>query len=513
MLSTQADIAANARRRGLRLRPASRLDPAVATFSTLALLFGTLFALVVPVGWGPDEAAQFDRAYQVASGRLAPQRLPDVDGSRVYGGAVPSSAVALNRFAGPPGRPPAQGRPLFQSSPARTAALARPINTPPVVTWFPNTAAYSPVPYVPAALGVRLARLLDLDVGTAWRVMRLAQVLAYVAVTSLGLLALRTFRLRWPALAVALLPTAIYQTGVVSADALTNAVAFTFVALVTKATVLLPPTERRPLARWEAALMYAGAVALPLMKPTYVILSLLLLVVPRTGGRSPATSPGRRLLRSVPVACSLLLAVGGLVWWSALSAGTADAMGWLRGPAQRHLVQPTEQLSYVLAHPLQVPGIAVRTLAINDWLYLSSFLGQMGYALSTNLVTSVAGATCTVLALGIGLAHARGGSAGRVRLTAMALVGIASVLAIFGTLYLAFTPLRASFVTGVQGRYFVPLGLLGVVVVAQLLRGRSEVTPGTARRLQWTTSLLCATALVLAALKYVAVMYVPWFHA
>ncbi|MFC8501847.1 DUF2142 domain-containing protein [Pedococcus sp. NPDC057267] len=485
----------------------------MVTVAALSLLFGTFFAIAVPVGWGPDEAAQFDRAYQVASGHFAPVRLPDVDGSRVYGGAVPSSAVALNSFAGPPGRAPAGGRPLFVSSAARDAALARPVNAEPVVTWFPNTAAYSPVPYVPAAVGVRLARLLDLDIGTAWRVMRLAQVLAYTLVVSLGMLALRAFRLRWPAMALALLPTALYQTGVVSADALTNAVAFTFVALVTKAAVLLPRDEGRTLSRWEAAAMYGAAVALPLMKPTYVILSLLLLVVPRPAGPSPARSRGARLLRAWPAAGALLLAVGGLLWWSSLSAGTADAMGWLRGPAQRHLVQPAEQLSYVLGHPLALPGIAVRTLAINDWIYLTSFLGQMGYGLSTNVVTSVAGATCTVVALGVGLAHAGVGRAGRVRLTAMALVWLASVLAIFGTLYLAFTPLRASFVTGVQGRYFVPLGLLGVSVAAQLVRRRSPVAPTTARRLQRTIPLLCLAALVLAALKYVAVMYLPWFHA
>jgi uncharacterized membrane protein len=187
-------------------------------------------------------------------------------------------------------------------------------------------------------------------------------------------------------------------------------------------------------------------------------------------------------------------------------------MGWMRGPTERHLVQPTNQLTFVLGHPLDTLGIAARTLALNDWSYLISFFGQMGYALGANLVTSVIGAACTVAALVIGLVYAAPGHAGRVRTLWLALVWLLSFAAIFGTLYLAFTPLKASFVTGVQGRYFVPLGLLGIAIVMRFLPARPDTGQRLLRRAELAVFVLCTAALVLAASKYTLLMYVPGYH-
>ena len=492
------------------------VDPTTGVFVVLSLVFGIFFALAVPAGWGPDESAQFDRAFQVASGGFAPLRLPDADGLPVYGGAVPGSAVHVATFAGPPsqlGRQADQWRPLFHPGPGYAAALAEPLNSDRVVVWFPNTAAYSPVPYLPAAVGVKVAELLDLSIGHAWTLMRLVQVLAYTLVAAAGLFALRTSRFRWAALAIALLPTAIYQTGVVSADAVTNAVAFTFLALVTKAVVLTPRTQRVALNRWEYSLLLLCAVALPLMKPTYFILSLLVLAVPTRLGRAATSELRSQWWRFLPAAGATVLSIAGVAWWSALSAGTTQGMGWMRGPSERHLVQPDHQLAFVVGHPLDVLGIGVRTLAMDDWSYLTSFFGQMGYALGSNLVTPVVGAVCTTVALVLGLRYAAPGHAGRARTLWLALVWLVSFAAIFGTLYLAFTPLHASFVTGVQGRYFVPLGLLGVAVAMQVMPGRPDPGSRTLRRTEALVFVLCAAALVVAASKYALMIYIPGYHA
>jgi uncharacterized membrane protein len=360
-------------------------------------------------------------------------------------------------------------------------------------------------------VGVKIAQLLDLSIGHAWTLMRLVQVFAYTLVAAAGLFALRASRFRWAALAIALLPTAIYQTGVVSADAVTNAVAFTFLALVTKAVVLTPRAQRVALNRWEFAVLLAAAVALPLMKPTYFILSLLLLVVPTRFARG--SQAGRPWWRFLPVTMTLALSVVGLAWWSSISAGTTQGMGWMRGPSERHLVQPTNQLAFVLGHPLHVLGIGARTLAMNDWTYLTSFFGQMGYALGTNLVTGVVGAVCTLVALALGLVYTAPGHAGRARTLWLALVWLVSFAAIFATLYLAFTPVHASFVTGVQGRYFVPLGLLAVAVAMQVMPARPDPGSRTLRRTEVLVFVLCAAALVVAASKYALMMYIPGYHA
>jgi len=219
----------------------------VALFAALSLLFGGLFTALVPAAWGPDESAHFDRAYQVSLGGLAPQRLPDDGPYPVYGGSVPATAKHFtDRYGGPPKSTEHGSDPLYVPSEERARALAAPLVSEPVTAWFPNTAAYSPVPYLPAALGARIAAGLELSVGGAWTLMRVLQVLAYTAVVAAGLWALRGTRFLWVGFCVALLPTALYQSAVISEDSVTNAVVFTFTALVLRATVLDRSGGRSP---------------------------------------------------------------------------------------------------------------------------------------------------------------------------------------------------------------------------------------------------------------------------
>lgn len=493
------------------------LDATTSIFVIFSVVFGTFFAFAVPLGWGPDEHAQFNRAFQVASGGIAPQRLPDADGLPQYGGLVPRTAIELDKFSGPPNKVPNIWQQLAPANPAFAAAAGKPVNAPLAVAAFPNTAAYSPLAYVPAVAGLKAAQWLDLSIGQAWKFMRLAQVLAYSLVVAAGLFALRRSRFRWAALAVALLPTAVYQSGVISADPLTTAIAFTFLALLAKSLILTPRTDGLSLARWEFAALLAGAMALPLLKPTYAILSLLLLLLPlrkALQGRRGAWS----WRVAGPVAAALAVAGAGLLWWLRLSAGTTEAMGWLRGPSERHLVQPGNQLSFILGHPLDVAGIGLRTLISYDWQYVISFFGQMGYAYGGNLTAPAFAAACSAAAMVLGLVYSERVLMGWQRRVFAILVLLVSVAAVFGTLYLAFSPVRFPFVTGVQGRYFVPLALLGAVVVLQLVPARTAGLRAVGqravgqRRVELTVFVLCALALLAAAARYWMTMYVPGYH-
>ena len=495
-----------------RTKAARRPNLTVAVFLGLSLLFGTYFALVVPLGWGPDETSHFSRVYQVANGGIAPERLPDQQGLPVYGGAVPQSAVKVFGFAGPPATLAHPWDPLFNPGSGYAAAASQPLDGPLVTIMFPNTSVYSPLPYLPAAAGLGLARLFHPSVGQAWIFMRLAQVLCYAAITAVGLFALRTSRFRWVALALALLPTAIYQSGVVSADAVTNAVAFTFLALVAKAVVLRSPDPASDdggwsLRGWEGWVLYGCAVLLPLLKPTYVLLSLLLLVVPLAQMPGARARFRPRVLRITLLLATLGVMLAGLIWWTALSAGTTAAMGWMRSGAEMYMVRPGDQVSFVLHNPLTFLGIAARTFALNDWSYLTSFFGQMGYGLGHNLDTTAFGALCTVAVLALGLIYGERGRAGRWRTTGLILVWLASFAAIFGALYLTFAPVGSYIVNGVQGRYFVPLALLLAAVAVQLVPARLSPTATGVRRIDYAVYLLCAAALLLAAGKYTLLMY------
>lgn len=494
------------------LRPGPRPGRVVALFTGLSLLFGALFAAMVPAAWGPDEGSHFKRAYQVSQGGFAPERLPDDGPYPVYGGSVPVAAAQLMAGHGGPPRTQERGSdPLFVPSEAREQALAAPLGDEHVQTSFSNTAAYSPVPYLPSALGARIATAADLSVGSTWALMRVLQVLSYTAVVAVGLWVLRHSRFLWAGFCVALLPTALYQSAVISADSVTNAVAFTFIALVLRATVLNHSEE--PLSRFELEAVLVCACVLPLMKPTYVILSLLLLAVPLRRYPLPRRGDGRPVAAALMLTGCLLLTLLGFAVWMSLAAGTTEAMGILRGPEERHMVRPGDQLAFVLGEPVAVLGVAARTVLTLDWDYAASFVSQMGYGLGRNVNGPFVGAVCWLVAAGAAFFHGPRGVAPRRVATWFAVVLLLNVAAIFGTLYLSFAPVESGIVNGVQGRYFVPLALLLLGTLLPVVRARFPATPAVLRRVDTMVLVLVPLSAALAVAGYATVVHVTGHHA
>ncbi len=494
------------------VRPGLRPRTVVALFAGLSLLFGTVFALMVPAAWGPDEHTHFKRAYQVSQGGFAPQRLADDGPYPVYGGAVPATAQQfMAEHAGAPRSKERNSDPLYVATEERARALAAPLGGEHVLTSFSNTAAYSPVPYLPAALGARIATAAELDVGTAWTLMRMLQVLAYTAVAAVGLWALRGTRFLWVGFCVALVPTALYQSAVISADSVTNAVVLTFTALVLRATVL--DRSGAPLTRAELGTVLVSAVALPLMKPTYVILSLLLLAVPLRRYPLPRRADGRPVAASLVLTGCLLLTLAGFAGWMSLAAGTTEAMGALRGPAERHTVRPDDQLAFVLSEPVAVLGIAARTVLTADWDYAAGFVGQMGYGPGRTIDGPFVGAVCWLVAVGAAFFHGPRGVAPRRVAAWFAGVLLLNVAAIFGTLYLSFAPVESGIVNGVQGRYFVPLALLLLGTLVPLVPARFPATPAGLRRVDTVVLVLVPLSAVLAVAGYATVVHVTGHYA
>lgn len=490
------------------VRAAARPRTVVALFAGLSVLFGILFAVLVPAAWGPDEGAHFGRAWQVSQGGLTPERLPDDGPYPVYGGSVPAAAQELiTRHGGPPGATEHPSDPLFVPGEDREQVLAAPLTGGTVTLWFPNTAAYSPVPYLPAALGARIAVAAGLDVGGAWALMRILQVLCYTAVVAAGLWALRRTRFLWAGFCVGLLPTALYQSAVISADSVTNAVVLAFTALVLRAAVLDRSAE--PVSRAELGAMLVCAVVLPLMKPTYVILSLLLLAVPLRGYPLPRRPDGRPAAAALVLAGTLALTLAGFAWWMALASGTTEAMGLLRGPDERHTVRPDDQMAFVLGEPVAFLGVAARTILTLDWAYAASFVSQMGYGRGTNVNGPFVGAVCWLVAVGAAFFHGPRGAASRRATAWLAVVLLVNVAAIFGTLYLSFAPVQSGIVNGVQGRYFVPLALLLAGTLACLVRARFPASPAVLRRMDAMVMVLVVVSAVLAVAGYVTQVHVP----
>lgn len=475
----------------------TRFGAATVAFTVLAGVFGAVFVVITPPFWGHDEITQFGRAYQVAHGGMLPERIED-DRGISYGGDVPISITdlmgyALRDYTTNPEEPD----PMVEDPGAYDRMKAAPVSDAAEPVWFTNTAAYSPVPYVPAALGIRLAEATGLNVGGLLLLTRLAGLLAYLAVVGFGLWALRAHRVQWVACTVAVLPIAVFQAGTVTADTLTNALAIMVSALLVKALFL---GER--LRGAETTALLAATLLLPVSKPTYVLLAMLVVVVPadRFG------FAGWR--RWIP----WIFAAGGALAfaaWMKIASPTGDGMGLMRPQHQWNSVRPGDQLSGILG---DLPGFVSTfgdSIVYRDQRWFTQFFGELGFAYIDVPALSVL-ACLLAFAVSVGVAERMNTLTATFRRTLLvALVIAASVAMIYVTLYMSFTPVGYYIIDGVQGRYFVPLAITGLAVLLRWMPLR--LTDAEGRIPTWgpaiTVAVASAVALIAATAKYHAIVW------
>ncbi|WP_228829520.1 DUF2142 domain-containing protein [Nocardia beijingensis] len=494
-VDAEAATGADRSAKGVAGRLVTRLGGATIAFTLLATIFGALFTVLTPPFWGHDEITQFGRAYQVAHGGFLPQRIHD-DRGIAYGGDVPSSITklmgyALQDYTTNPDEPDPMVADPGRYDQLTSAAVSD--ATEPV--WFTNTAAYSPVPYLPAAIGIRLGELFGLDVGGLLLLTRLAGLVAYLAVVGFGLYALRSHRVQWLAFTVAVLPIAVFQAGTVTADTMTNALAILVSALLVKAVFL---GER--LGRAEIAALLAATILLPVSKPTYVLLALLVALVPadRFG------FSGWR--RAIPPAFA---AAGGLAFavWMKIAAPTGDGMGLMRPPHQWHSVRPGDQLSGILRDPPEFAQVFGESIALRDQRWFSQFFGELGFAYVDVPALSML-ACLLAFAVSLGVAERMTAPAFH-RTLIFALTMAASVAMIYVTLYMSFTPVGYYIIDGVQGRYFVPLAIVTFAVLLRWMPLRLTDSAGRTPTVGPAVTVLVAAsvALVAAAAKYYTIVW------
>ncbi|MEV6136452.1 DUF2142 domain-containing protein [Nocardia sp. NPDC051990] len=497
--STQNPAATNAAR-NLGHRIVARFGAATVAFTIVATVFGALFAWITPPFWGHDEITQFGRAYQVAHGGFTPQRIHD-DRGIAYGGDVPISITqlmgyALHDYTTNPEEPdPMVADP---GSYARMEGAAVSKAEEPV--WFTNTAAYSPVPYIPAAVGIRVAELFGLNVGAMLLLTRLAGLAVYLALAGFGLWALRAHRAQWLAFTVAVLPIAIFQAGTITADTMTNALAILVSALLVKALFL-----GESLGRTETAALLGATLLLPVSKPTYVLLAMLVVLVPTSRFAFGGASGWKRF---IPWGFAATGALAFAVWMK-IAAPTGDGMGLMRPQHQWNSVRPGDQLHGILTDPVNFVNTFGESIALRDQRWFSQFFGELGFAYIDVPALSML-ACLLAFAVSVGIADRMNTATATFRRTLIvALTMLASVAMIYVTLYMSFTPVGYYIIDGVQGRYFVPLAIVALVVLLRWMPLRLTDVRGQTPTKGPAIAVIGATvvALIAALWKYYSIVW------
>lgn len=412
-------------------------------------------ALVLPVGlWllfstppfqGLDEIDHFYRTYTISQGEFVTQWT---DGK--LGGYVPTCVADYQNlefrhasFPGPFNRDNFLRQPVSCAPGSKTFAA------------FPNSAFYSPISYLPQAVGVFVARSLGAPVPVVFYAGRLAAFLAFLCFVFAALQI--TSRAHALIFVVGAWPMTLLVATTYSADTVVIGL-----ALLTVATVLRARDE--PEAWWPAVTAFAAVLALSLCKSTYFILAPLLLLV-------PARMFDRRWARwAVKVAALGVVGLAALGWYEQVKDVTISQI------FPPGAINPHAQLMVILHRPLWFAHFLVDEVfsQANGYPTFETFGAQIGFFRHFDQGDPFA--PPWVLFLGVVLlvvAYTREAGAlrwswsGALQASLPIVLVVVNFLAVFIAIWVEATPVGQLYV-GLQGRYFLPLVSVPVLSLAVL---------------------------------------------
>jgi len=426
------------------------------------MAYGLALLVLTPPFGNPDEHIHLARAYLISEGRFSvPGQAP---GAEAW---IPRSIVSLyERMAhSEPLRPPTTYR--------RSDLLAHLDQAlePEIRVQAGYLGAHGPIAYAPQALAIFLGRIPEASPAVLVYLGRLSNLLAYLVA---GYLAISWAPSRkWALCLLLLAPMPLAQAASLSADAPTNALAMLFVAAVWR--ILFAQGSR--ITRCNVVFLLLASTLFGITKPGYWPLATLVLLIPATRFRS-----GRQRW----LFCTALLTAAllpSLLWL--LGARTAEPV--VASPG----TNPEEQLLFILRNPIGFMRITFRTVSVG-WLdYGRTLVGVLGH-----LNIPLPGALYLIYPLAL-VAAALTDPRDPEELSPLrriALVGIfvACAACVFTMAYLGWNPVGAKTISGVQGRYFVPvlpLLLLALPAVGTRLPPESQA---------WGTVAVAVSSLSLA---------------
>ncbi len=415
------------------------------------LLFVAL-ALGYTAATGPfraaDEPAHFFRAYAISEGSLIAEH-PRVD---LLGSYLPKSLPKLAAIVADFPRDPA-----IQVEPERMAR-ARQLTLRPEIrdfVHFPNAAMNSPLVYLPAVLGIGCGRLLGLQPLLLLYLARCFNAVLVGGVLGWGLTRIKD---RAPfLLSIALFPMCLAQLGAVTADAVTFAIAFCWVAELWSGRTAEPGK-----APGSKGLFFLFALLLSQVRIPYPLLGLLIFGLP---GRvlAPTRAGQLRFLGAF-----LFLLIAPSLAWLALIHGSQVQM------RPFVMVNPGAQLASLLHHPAAFLQLVVENFwqfGFPYWRQAVGVLGWLNFPLPLWLVIGftlgLCATTCAVDIRGLRLT-----ARWRIACFSLAAVGLFSTVML---IYLSWNRVGAPTIEGWQGRYLLPLLPLFLLALAN----------GVGRRVSW----------------------------
>jgi uncharacterized membrane protein len=413
-------------------------------FLAIASFFGLILIFLTPPIQVADENAHFLRAYQVSQGNLMPDKL-----NSGIGGTLPTSVItATIEMSG--------NIPGHTENHANIQLLSKgmiPLNPSKLSAQnFEVSSVYPFVSYLPQALGI--------DVGRAFQapplvLLYLGRITNFIVWLLLVYTAIKLAPVgKWALATLALIPMSVFQAASLSADALTNGLAFLSVGLFLWLYQL-----KRGISTQELASVLVVTSVLSVTKPSYAIISFLFLLIPSTR----FTRPSRYVRFAVIL---VVLNVGLSLAWAWVASRYLPDLARVIRPGMD--ISSGQQLRHVFTWPWGFAAALYNTYftSLSDPI-LISFFGFFGW-LDTKLPLWTITASYGFVAGALILSEGEPLNITRFKRLAVVAIIAGGIVLISLALYITFTPVGYPSVMGIQGRYFLPFVPLLILVLPRI---------------------------------------------
>jgi uncharacterized membrane protein len=236
----------------------------------VAGVLGLGYALLMPPLNVADELGHFSRAYRLTQGHILPEHHAMLPASillylptRLDESTPQKRDLYLRNLKAAFAAPPADSAPLLPADGIGTR----------------STDFYDSITYVPAAVGIGIARLFHASAVVMTYAGRLSSLAFFLAMVGFALRITPVFRLA--IVAVVMLPMTLHQAASNSADSPTIGIAIVYTALIFRAAYTV---RNAAMPRGEIIWLLLGAFALGIAKADFLLVSLVVLVPPRVVG-------------------------------------------------------------------------------------------------------------------------------------------------------------------------------------------------------------------------------------
>jgi uncharacterized membrane protein len=410
-------------------------------FLIIASIFCGIFVFAIPPLQGWDESTHFLRAYQISEANLLPDRF---NGDQA-GGLLPINIINMNDefLSDLIEYNTSEQKDTSDVDIVSKYVAQNDLSEQKALKQFEASAVYSPVAYAPAATGISVARLLNLPLVSYVYLARIFTLITFILLIYWAIKIIPVGK--WVIFVVSLLPQSVTLAVSMGSDALIIGSSAILVALFVKFIYQDHTVTRRQL-----GIFLGVSVALGLMKPPYMLLSLLVLCIPiiKFGSK-------KRFLKWAAAIILATFLIGGV--WSLSVSDIARNVHLYQRPGLS--VNPDEQINFIQSEPVKFAAILLNQMLLNTnpiYDQVTQHVTWKGIHLP-HWVVFLSYLT-VILAFIAAL-----GERQKIKRTYLLsrwgpiLIGIGLITLIYITLYVSFTAVGNGVIEGVNGRYFTPL--------------------------------------------------------